>query len=148
MGPKIWISLPEDVKDLTSSKMYRVHYCKGWYGHECRCNIASTRATHITILELLTLAWLCPSGNLTPNINKQNINCNETLVFRSVFGVYSPTRVYFCSFFSSFFSLGFDPFNNGFYCTKFDFPFSSCKYLDFVFVSEDKWRINEKKSAF
>ena len=35
--------------------------------------------------------------------------------------------------------LGFDPFNNDFCCKKFDFTFnSSCKYLDFMFVSKDK----------
>ena len=56
------------------------------------------------------------------------------------FGMYSPTRIYFYSFFLFFsFGLGFDPFNNGFYRKKFYFPFNTpCKYLDFMFVSEDK----------
>ena len=53
-----------------------------------------------------------------------------------IFGVHLPSRFYFCFF---FFVLGFDPFNTDFYCAKFDFPFdSSCKYLDFKLVSEDK----------
>ena len=38
-----------------------------------------------------------------------------------------------------FFGLVFDPFSNGFYCTNFDLSFkSSSKYLDFMFVCEDK----------
>ena len=45
-----------------------------------------------------------------------------------IFGMYSQTILLF--FFFSYFDLGFDLFNNGFYCTKFDFPFnSSCKYM-------------------
>ena len=45
--------------------------------------------------------------------------------------------------FSLCFGLRFDAFSNGFCCTKLDFPFNfSCKYLDFMFVSEDKERIN------
>ena len=46
---------------------------------------------------------------------------------------------FFFLFFSFFFDLGFELFNNGFYSSKFDFLFnSSCEYLDFMFVSEDK----------
>ena len=71
LGPKIWNSLPEDVKE----------FIKTCYGPECKRNICKTRVTHITILELHTLAWICPSGNLIPNINKRNIKRNETIVF-------------------------------------------------------------------
>ena len=56
-------------------------FIKTWYGPECRSSIYKTRVTHITILELHTLAWMCPSGNIIPNINKQNIKRNETVVF-------------------------------------------------------------------
>ena len=62
------------------------------------------------------------------------------MCFYLIFGVHSPTTVFLFSFsFFFFFGLGFDPFNNGFYCTKFDFPFNSySKYLDIMFVPEDK----------
>ena len=60
------------------------------------------------------------------------------------FDVCSPTRIYLYSFlfiylFILILGLGFDPFNDGFYLIKFDFPFnSSCKYSDFMFLSKDK----------
>ena len=38
LGPKIWNSLPEDVKDLTSLPKF-TEFIKTWYGPECRCNI-------------------------------------------------------------------------------------------------------------
>ena len=42
---------------------------------------ANTLLTHIIILELHTLALISPSGNLMPNINKQNIKRNEIVLF-------------------------------------------------------------------
>ena len=38
LGPKIWNSLPEDVKDLLSLPKFN-GFIKTWYGPECRCNI-------------------------------------------------------------------------------------------------------------
>ena len=37
LGPKIWNSLPEDVKDLTSLLKF-TEFIKTWYGPECRCS--------------------------------------------------------------------------------------------------------------
>ena len=37
-GPKIWNSLPEDVKVLISLPKF-TEFIKTWYGPECRCNI-------------------------------------------------------------------------------------------------------------
>ena len=36
--PKIWNSLPEDLKDWTSLQKF-TEFIKTWYGPECRCNI-------------------------------------------------------------------------------------------------------------
>lgn len=60
LGPKMWISLPEHVKDFLS-----VFY-KSTYNMDLNVNgtSANTRLVHITILELYTLASICPSGNL------------------------------------------------------------------------------------
>ena len=38
LRPKIWNSLPEDVKDLTYLSKF-IEFSKTWYGPECRCNI-------------------------------------------------------------------------------------------------------------
>ena len=38
LGPKIWNSLPGDVKDLTSLPKF-TEFIKTWYEPECRCNI-------------------------------------------------------------------------------------------------------------
>ena len=38
LGPKPWISLREDVKDLTSLLKFS-DFIKTWYGPECKCNI-------------------------------------------------------------------------------------------------------------
>ena len=38
MGPKIWNSLPEDIKDLTYLPKF-TEFIKTWYTPECRCNI-------------------------------------------------------------------------------------------------------------
>ena len=51
------------------------------------------------------------SGNLISSINRQNIKHNKTCILIYlcfiIFGMYSPARVYFYSFFSLFFSLRF-----------------------------------------
>ena len=49
LGPKIYNSLPEDVKYLTSVPKFR-EFIKTWYGPECRCNICkySGNAYHYT----------------------------------------------------------------------------------------------------
>ena len=67
------------------------------------------------------------------------------LFYFSLFPIYLFIFIYlFIYLFFHIFGLGFDPFNNGFYCTKFVFPFnSSSEYLDFIFVSEEKQRINK-----
>ena len=136
MGPKIWNYLPEDVKDLTSLQKFR-EFIKAWYGPEYMYNICKYSGNPYH-----TLAWICPSENLIPNSNKQNIKLNEAIVFWCVyrwFLVCTHTLGFSFMLFFSFFGLGFDPFNSGFYCRKFDFNFnSSCKYLDFMFASEDK----------
>ena len=52
-GPKIWNSLPEDVKDLTSPPKF-TEFIKTWYGPKCKCKIynsTNTRVTQIIILE-------------------------------------------------------------------------------------------------
>ena len=91
------------------------------------------------MLELHTLAGICPSGNLISIINNQKIKRNEAVVIWYVCSWFLVCTLPLVFLFIIIFGLGFDPFNNGFYCTKFDFPFnSSCKYLDFMFVSEDK----------
>ena len=79
-GLKIWNSLPQDVKDLTSLSKF-TEFIKTWYGSECRCNICkySGNPYHYTWTWPNNLAWICPNGNLS--------------------GVYSLTRVYFYSFF-------------------------------------------------
>lgn len=41
---------------------------------------ANTRVIHITLLEFHTLVGICSSGNLIPNINKQNER-DEAVVF-------------------------------------------------------------------
>ena len=38
LGPKIWNSLSEDVKDLTSLPEF-TEFIKAWYGPECKYNI-------------------------------------------------------------------------------------------------------------
>ena len=38
MGPKIWNSIPEDAKDLTSPQKF-TEFIKTWYKPECKCNI-------------------------------------------------------------------------------------------------------------
>ena len=38
LGPKIWNSLPEDVKDLIALQKF-TEFIKTWYGPECKCNI-------------------------------------------------------------------------------------------------------------
>ena len=38
LGPKIWNSLPEDVKDLTSLQKF-TEFIKTWYEPECKCNV-------------------------------------------------------------------------------------------------------------
>ena len=88
---------------------------------------ANTRMTHI--LELHTLAWICPSKNFIPNINKQNIKRNEAVVFWYVYSWFlvctQVIHTFFTytlfSFFFFYLGLGFGPFNNAFYCRKFDF---------------------------
>ena len=37
-GPKIWNSLPEDVKNLTSLHKF-TEFIRTWYKPECKCNI-------------------------------------------------------------------------------------------------------------
>ena len=92
MGPKIWNSLLEDVKDLTSLPKF-TEFIETWYGPECRyVTSANTRVTHITILKLHTLACICPSGNLIPNINKQNIKHNAIVVIWCVYNWYVLTH--------------------------------------------------------
>ena len=54
LGPKIWNSLPEDIKDLTSTPKF-TEFIKTWYGPNADATYANTRVTHITILELRTL---------------------------------------------------------------------------------------------
>ena len=107
-------------------------FTKKWYGSECKCNIC--KYSDNTIVELHTLAWICPSGNLIPNI-KRNIKRNETVLFWWVYSsilACSHSLAFIIIIF--FFCFRFNPFNNGFYCTKFGFPFnSSCKYLPFMF---------------
>ena len=75
-----------------------------------------------------TPAWTCPSGNLIPNINKQSIKRNEIVVFWCVYSwflVWTHQLEYTFILFLSVFGLGFDLFDSGFHCTKFDFPFNS-----------------------
>ena len=38
LRPKIWNSLPQDVKDLTYLSKF-IEFSETWYGPECRCNI-------------------------------------------------------------------------------------------------------------
>ena len=38
LGPKIWNSLPKDVKESTLLEKF-TKFIKTWYGPECRCNI-------------------------------------------------------------------------------------------------------------
>ena len=38
LGPKIWNSLPEDVKDLASLPKFK-EFIRTWYGSECKCNV-------------------------------------------------------------------------------------------------------------
>ena len=55
LGSKIWNSLSEDVKDLTSLQKF-TEFIKTWYGPECRYDICKYSGNpYITILELHTL---------------------------------------------------------------------------------------------
>ena len=56
-------------------------FIKSWYRPECRWTFENTWVTHITLRELHAPAWIWPSGSLIPNIYKQNIKRNETVVF-------------------------------------------------------------------
>ena len=54
LGPKIWNSLPEDVKDLTSLPKF-TESLKHDTALNADATSANTRVTHITLLELHTL---------------------------------------------------------------------------------------------
>ena len=119
------------------------------YGTDLNANATSgnTRMTHI--LELHTLAWKCPSKNYIPNINKKNIKRKEAVVFwyvcswllvctQAIHTFFTYTRF---SFF--FLGLGFDPFNSGFYCRKFDFPLNLLTLLVNIWILYLYPRINK-----
>ena len=78
LEPKVWNSLPEDVKGLTSLLKFK-EFIKTFHGPEWRSS--NTWVTHITILELHSLACIYLIENLLPKINKQNIKLNKTVVF-------------------------------------------------------------------
>ena len=125
MGPKIWNSLPEDVKDLTSLQVF-TEFIKTWYRSECKYNICKYSGNPYHYIWTSDLTWISLSGNLIPNVNKQNIKRNEAVVFWCVYSWFwvSTHPLGFIFFiFCLFFWSRIDPFNSSFYCTKFDFPF-------------------------
>ena len=70
--------------------------------------------------------------------------CSHPLELNFIVYCFLFFSLFFGVFFFFIFCLGFDPFNKGFYCKKLDFLFRfSCKYLQCMSVSEDKWRINK-----
>ena len=73
-------SLSENVKDLTFSKNLKYSLK---HGTDLNADAISTNTwvIHISILELYSLTLICPSGNPMPNINKQSVKRNETVVF-------------------------------------------------------------------
>ena len=72
-------SLSENVKDLTFSKNLKYSLK---HGTDLNADATSTNTwvIHISILELYSLTLICPSGNPMPNINKQSMKRNETVV--------------------------------------------------------------------
>ena len=40
LGPKIWNSLPCDIKNETSFQKFKTHI-KAWFGPKCKCNLCS-----------------------------------------------------------------------------------------------------------
>ena len=116
MGLEIWDSLPEDVKDLTFLQKF-TEFLRNSLKHGTDLNANSTSenswVTHITIVELYTLAWICPCGNLTPNLNKQNIRRNKAVILWCVYSWFLVCThpIWLISFFCFFFrfGLGFDP---------------------------------------
>ena len=120
LGPKIWNSLHEDVKNLTSLPNLQNSLKHGTDLNE-NATSANTQVTRITVLELPTLAWTCPSGNRIPNIGKRNTKRNEPVVFWCVYSWFLVCTHPLGFISIHFFGLGFDPISNGFHCTKSDF---------------------------
>ena len=134
MGPKIWNSLPEDFKDLTSLQVF-TEFIKTWYRSECKYNICKYSGNPYHYIWTSDLTWISLSGNLIPNVNKQNIKRNEAVVFWCVYSWFwvSTHPLGFIFFiFCLFFGLGLIRSIAVFIVQNLIF------LLDFMVVSEDK----------